>query len=76
MLSVDSNFFEVGGYSLLVTLVGARFRDAFLIEMSLVTAFEAPTVGARAEVVEALQWVAEANPTPPAHEDEHEEFEL
>lgn len=53
-VSVEANFFLLGGHSLLGTQLIARLRDRFDIELSLKALFEAPTVAAIATEVERL----------------------
>jgi amino acid adenylation domain-containing protein len=53
-VSVEDNFFMVGGHSLLGTQVIARVRDLFGVELSLHTLFEAPTVSELSARIEAL----------------------
>jgi amino acid adenylation domain-containing protein len=53
-VSVEANFFLLGGHSLLGTQLIARLRDHFDIELSLRALFEAPTVAAIASEVERL----------------------
>lgn len=43
-VSLDSNFFEMGGNSLLATQFTARIREQFQVEIPLRTLFEQPTV--------------------------------
>ena len=53
-LSIDSDFFELGGHSLIATQVVSRVRQAFQVQMPLRTMFEAPTIAALAERIEAM----------------------
>ena len=53
-VSVDANFFLLGGHSLLGTQLIARLRDHFDIELSLKALFEAPTVAGLSAEVERL----------------------
>lgn len=53
-VSVEDNFFLLGGHSLLGTQLIARVRDAFDIELSLRSLFDAPTVSKLSAQVESL----------------------
>ena len=53
-VSVEDNFFLLGGHSLLGTQLIARIRDTFGIDLSLRSLFDAPTVSKLSTQVEAL----------------------
>jgi non-ribosomal peptide synthetase component F/aryl carrier-like protein len=61
-LDVDDDFFALGGNSLLATQIAARVADALGIEMPLEAVFEAPTLGAYAELVRAAGPAAAPSP--------------
>jgi acyl carrier protein len=50
-VGVDDNFFEMGGDSLLATLLIGRLGEAFSVDLSLRTIFDAPTVAEMAVAV-------------------------
>jgi acyl carrier protein len=52
-VGVHDNFFELGGHSLLATHVASRVRKTFQPDLPLRKVFEAPSVGALAEILVA-----------------------
>jgi acyl carrier protein len=53
-VGLNDNFFYLGGNSLFGTQVIARLRDAFQVELPLLTLFDHPTVADLAAEVERL----------------------
>ena len=63
-ISVNENFFSLGGHSLLVTQVIARVREVFKIELPVRSMFEASTLAEFAERVENERLVQTAGALP------------
>ncbi|WP_433257648.1 type I polyketide synthase [Streptosporangium sp. CA-135522] len=72
-ISPGDNFFDLGGHSLLGTRLTTRLREAFSVEVRLRDLFDAPTMGAQAELVNVLR---EAGQCRVAGTDGYEEGEL
>jgi acyl carrier protein len=53
-ISVEDNFFMMGGHSLLGTQLIARIRDTFGVEISLRSLFDNPTVSGISAEIEHL----------------------
>jgi len=63
-VDVETNFFELGGHSLLATQVVSRVRQAFGIDLHLLSLFESPTVRGLARQVETAMRVGQGTYTP------------
>jgi acyl transferase domain-containing protein/acyl carrier protein len=64
-ISVDDNFFEMGGHSLLIVQMISRLRDLFKTEIPMEAVFETPTVAGLARRVDGAARAGAALDTPP-----------
>jgi amino acid adenylation domain-containing protein/FkbM family methyltransferase len=60
-----ANFFEIGGHSLLATQVVSRMRNAFGVEIGLLSIFEEPMIEGLARRVEYLSRIGVIEDAPP-----------
>jgi amino acid adenylation domain-containing protein len=75
-ISVEDNFFALGGHSLLITQIMSRIEFAFQIKLPIKTLFESPTLAKMANSIETLLWLQETPPTEATTTDILEEGEL
>jgi aspartate racemase len=76
-IGIYDNFFELGGHSLLAMQVISRLGEAFQMELSLRSLFEAPTVAGLAKHVETIrQTVQNLRASASAPGGDREEIEL
>ncbi|NEQ96451.1 MAG: amino acid adenylation domain-containing protein [Cyanothece sp. SIO2G6] len=60
--SVEDNFFDLGGNSLLATRINSRLREVFDLEVPLRSLFEKQTVAALSQYVDATQMALKRTP--------------
>src|SRR5262249_49724411 len=60
-ISMEDDFFQLGGHSLLGTQLVARIREVFGVAVNLRLVFESPTIAALAEEIDKLAVHARPN---------------
>ena len=76
-MSIQDNFFDLGGHSLKATQVASRVREAFRIELPVRNLFEAPTIADLAERIETILSAGhEPQPVPNGAQGDRVEVEL
>lgn len=76
MIGLQDSFFEIGGDSLIAIQLISKIREMFAIEQDFQSFFENPTIGAVAERIEAIRWLADAKAIPKSGCEHREQFEL
>jgi acyl carrier protein len=61
-IGIHSNFFEMGGHSLLAAQVIARIQEVFKIELPLRSMFENPTIARLEGQIETILWASSGPP--------------
>ncbi|GAC1513124.1 MAG: hypothetical protein NVS1B11_24730 [Terriglobales bacterium] len=54
-ISVDDNFFDLGGHSLMATQIVSRVREQFRVEIAMRVLFDKPTIGELAGAIDAAR---------------------
>jgi amino acid adenylation domain-containing protein len=73
-VSIEENFFRIGGHSLLAARAAVRIGDAFGVNLDLSAFLENPTVIALAKKVDSLRATGQTNSE--SDKDQREEFDL
>jgi acyl carrier protein len=61
-VGIHDNFFDLGGHSLMATMVMSRISEVFRLEPALRALFETPTIAGLSAHIEALRSAADENP--------------
>lgn len=74
-ISIDDNFFDLGGHSLTATKLVSRIQEEFSIKLSINKIFEHATVEEQAELIESIQLINQM-PKEEGLENEFENFTI
>jgi acyl carrier protein len=61
-LSVNTNFFDLGGHSLKMMIMVARIHKVLNLKLELIQVYQAPTIRSIAALIEVCHWVNEPDP--------------
>jgi acyl carrier protein len=61
-ISIDANFFDMGGHSLKVTIMATKIYKKLNVELSLIEIFKVPTIKAIADLIRTIEWANYQNP--------------
>jgi acyl carrier protein len=64
-IDIDSNFFDIGGHSLMAIQVTSRIKDVFEVDLPIRSFFEAPTVAGLSALIADAQKGAHNGKAPP-----------
>ena len=57
-IGINSNFFDLGGHSLMAVRIISRLRAVFQIDLPLHMLFESPSVAELSDLVDTIQWIS------------------
>ncbi|WP_305081050.1 phosphopantetheine-binding protein [Okeania sp. KiyG1] len=75
-ISIEDNFFALGGHSLLITQLMSSIDLGFQIKIPIKTLFESPTLTKMADSIDTLIWLQKSSATNVTGTDIMEEGEL
>ncbi|MDQ1350778.1 MAG: hypothetical protein QG657_1080, partial [Acidobacteriota bacterium] len=76
-ISIDADFFDLGGYSLKVMIMIAKIHKVFNLKLELVQVFKDPTIRGIGALIEFVRWISNHEPNSEINiEQENEEVIL